>query len=132
MDATDACWRVCTRPFLVGDANGISTQVGEPVAIARALRKECYAMVVEMKYGKTTGRFFHRLGAIQNSKMTSAFCFVDTIMNRINVRDLVETGASHNFVKQEVVDAIGIKKNNCGINVKAINSSGKAVAGVTS
>ena len=53
-------------------------------------------------------------------------------MSRRNGRSLVDRGASHNFVKWEVADIIRLKKNNCGINIKAINSLAKEVVGISS
>ena len=44
----------------------------------------------------------------------------------------MDTSASHNFVKREVTDVICLKRKNYGINVKAINSSARATAGVAS
>ena len=72
------------------------------------------------------------LGAMRGRLDTSALSFVEVLVNGRKVRALVDTGASHNFVKLEVADAIGLKKTSCDVKVKAVNSQAKAAAGIAS
>ena len=72
------------------------------------------------------------LGAMRGRLDTSALSFVEVLVNGRKVRALVDTGASHNFMKLEVVDAIGLKKTSSRIKVKAVNSQAKAAAGIAS
>ena len=72
------------------------------------------------------------LGAMRGRLDTSALSFVEVLVNGRKVRALVDTGASHNFVKLEVADAIRLKKTSCDVKVKAVNSQAKAAAGIAS
>ena len=72
------------------------------------------------------------LGAMRGRLDTNALSFVEVLVNGRKVRALVDTGASHNFVKLEVADAIGLKKTSCDVKVKAVNSQAKAAAGIAS
>ena len=72
------------------------------------------------------------LGAMKGCQDTHALSFVEVLVNGRKVRALVDTGASHNFVKQEIADAIGLKKTSCGVKVKAVNSQPKAAIGIAS
>ena len=69
---------------------------------------------------------------MKGSHDTHALSFVEVVVNDRKVRALADTGASHNIVKREVADAIGLKKTSCGVKVKAVNSQAKAAEGIAS
>jgi predicted aspartyl protease len=59
-------------------------------------------------------------------------CFVDLVINEIILQSLVDTGASHNFLKTKVAKELGLRFSPCGVVVKVVKSKAKASIGVAS
>jgi hypothetical protein len=59
-------------------------------------------------------------------------CFVDLVINGRTMQALVDSGASHNFLKTEVVKELGLRVSPCGAAVKAVNSKARETTGVAS
>jgi hypothetical protein len=57
---------------------------------------------------------------------------VDLVINGRTMQALVDSGASHNFLKTEVVKELGLRVSPCGAVVKEVNSKEKETTGVSS
>jgi hypothetical protein len=59
-------------------------------------------------------------------------CFVDLVIKGRKMKYLVESIASHKFMKKKVVKEMGLRVSLCGAMVKEVNSKAMEITGFTS
>jgi hypothetical protein len=59
-------------------------------------------------------------------------CFVDLIINGIEIQALVDSGALHNFLQVELASQLELRVGSCGASIKEVNSKATATTGVAS
>ncbi|KAJ0077796.1 hypothetical protein Patl1_36808 [Pistacia atlantica] len=70
------------------------------------------------------------LGVVSKGAARNALLFVDLKVRDSQVKALLDTGATHNFVADRVVSKLGLALSKSPTTVKAVNSSACGVTGI--
>ena len=92
------------------------------------------ATKVPIRLQPCIGHPLQSLGAMTGEQNPNRceLCFVEVILNGRLVQALVDTGASHNFVRTGLATEVGLRVQPCEASVKAVNSKATAATGVAS
>ena len=93
-------------------------------------------MVAEYKRGQSDEEISSKVNHLQLLNALSAggnskgLSFVQVEMNGNGVEAMLDTGATHNFFDESMVQQLGLKVSKCPNKIKAINSEAKPVSGI--
>ena len=94
-------------------------------------------MVVEDGGGQSNEEVLSRvnplqlLNALRARRTSRGLSYVQVEMNENKAKGMLDSGATHNFVADWMVQRLGLRVSKCPSKIKTVNSEAKPVLGIT-